>query len=179
MTTMTDYDTILDTITDVGATWWNTDGTVGYRAAVTGDEWESGFDTINGCDTYGKVAWTERRRDAYQGCFSGRQDHAPRPAGFTGAAEKLSTYRGDTYWWEPYRDGTRIYNTPEDRQMVKDIVNHGTQVVTVERLERLTDSYGTTHTVVANRASVGGVEPFLNDAYLTNLIGDLLAELID
>jgi hypothetical protein len=157
---------------------WNDDMTYGYRLRNESDDINP-MDCINGCDTYGKVAWVQRRRDRFRGCFTGAQDHATRPAGFTGAAEKMTTLHGDPYWWEPYREGCKVYKTDNDRQMVADIMNYGTRVAILETLEAITDSYGNRHVVVSSTRSVGGLEPFIYGSDLESIVEEMLYETLE
>jgi hypothetical protein len=151
-------------------------GDVGYRLTVQPDPWETGDEAINSRDDYGRVAWITARRDSLQGCFSGRADDGIRPGEFTGAAEKLADMYGHRFWWEPYRDDTKIYNSDIDRQYVIDMINYGPQEIIVERLERLTDSRGNTHVVVVEQHTASGLEPFIEADYVAEIVANLLAE---
>lgn len=105
-------------------------GNVSVTVRIEQDDM-SGFDFINDCDCYGKVAWADDRRRG-----DGRN---PRPPGFTGAARKLWTCyrpappgRWACYWWEPYREGRKVYDSPEDMRAVRDLLECGPVIVVVE-----------------------------------------------
>lgn len=122
--------------------------------------------SINDYDCYGKVAWVESRRFGY----------AARPDGFDGSAVKLwAPQNGDQFWWMPYRDEVGgIYDTPEARAIVEDLMAFGFKDVGLELIETVTDSYDNEHDVVADTAWIGGVDKFYPE-----LLDDLLAELGD
>src|ERR1700680_3055523 len=85
---------------------------------------------------YGAFAWVETDR------YYGRDK--PRPDGFTGKARKMSTSRGDSYWWEP-PSGDYELATAEDVDKfaahVRDLVEYGFYGVVVELCDGL-DCYG-------------------------------------
>lgn len=128
--------------------------------------------SINDYDCYGSVSYINRH------------DNGVRPSNFTGAAEKLTTYHGDTYWWEPYREGHKVYNDPKERQMVLDILSYGYYVYTVEVYETcaIVNAAGrtvgyTTHRVDAS--SLGGIEPVLERDTVKDVVEQVLYELTD
>ena len=111
---------------------------------------------INGCDAYGKVAWVERLQ-------------SPRPEGFDGSACKLWTATGDQFWWQPYRDGKDIADTPEQRQLIRDLMTWGFSYVAVV-LEKRCD-FGHWHEV--EHHGCGGC-----DSVYPELISDLVGEVL-
>lgn len=100
--------------------------------------------SINDYDCYGKVEWVYCR--------------SQRPAGFDGSAEIIDRERGQVLWWQPYREGRKIYNT-SDRLMVKDIVEHGFWCYGIKVYGPAESALGT---VTAELCSeyIGGYEPF-------------------
>lgn len=76
----------------------------------------SPMEHINDCEAYGKVEWGRRNRD------TGRHE---RPEGFTGAACKVYSDGRDYIWWEPYREGSKVYNSTEDRLVVEQLLRDG------------------------------------------------------
>lgn len=48
-----------------------------------------------------------------------------RPNWCDGSAEILTTGRGDSYWWQPFKDGGHTYNTAADRRRVLDLLEGG------------------------------------------------------
>lgn len=113
---------------------------------------------INDCDAYGKVAWVERSRDLIWS--------APRPEGFDGSASKLWTATGDQFWWQPYRDGKDVADTPEQRQLIRDLMSWGFSYVAVV-LEKRCD-FGHWHEV--EHHGVGGCD---------SVHPELISELVD
>jgi hypothetical protein len=87
---------------------------------------------VNDCDAYGKLGWPEpvSRWDP------NGQDG--RPDGFTGAARKFgATPMHDTIWWEPYREGRKVYDDPDTVRFMRELLDWGFIGVTlkVERRE--------------------------------------------
>lgn len=145
---------------------FETDG-ARYVCKIEDDD-RTGFDHINDCDCYGKVAWPVRNDYTREG----------RPVGFTGAAVKLRTMYGDAYWWEPYREGHKVYNSPADQQPVEDLMNgYGPYGVVVE-LHDVETCQCCGHTEVSERdvASLWGIDS-LENGYKAEVISELLAEL--
>lgn len=125
---------------------------------------------INDADCWGKVGWNGKDRD------TGRDG---RPAGFTGAARKLRIFgyvMEGIIWWEPYREGHKVYDTPDDLAAVRRLLEEGFQQVGVKLYETLTDTLGHAHKVKVAEHWLGGIDA-LGDGHLAEIIGDLLAEL--
>jgi len=128
------------------------------------------MDHVNECDCYGKLAWPVTSRwDPY--------GQERRPDGFTGAARKFgSTPMHDTIWWEPYRDDTKVYDSPEEVRFMRELLDWGFigLTVTVERIE----ACGKWH-VAANESLWGIESPTIGDGnydYLAEVYDDLLAQ---
>jgi hypothetical protein len=181
---------LITTLTHDGDTWWNDDETVGYRLTIAPDEYESGADTINGCDCYGRVELIR-----YDRCTG----KAIRPDDFDGSAEKI----GD-YWWAPYREGRKVYNDAQSRSAVRDLLEYGPQTVAITQLARrapdmtrnplqgwrcwdcgstvllFDDDVHTCDGCIVERdvACVGSVEPFPSADYVADIVADLLGELM-
>ena len=134
-----------------------------YRAKVEPDEDTSVFD--NG-DWAGEFAWVKTDR------WTGRDE--TRPAGFDGAARKLSVGRSaDRIWWQPPAC------VPADKldgfaSTIVDLIEYGYVTVIVERLDG-TDAYGAP--VVVDFASLGGIDS-LGNGYGAVVIEDLLGEVL-
>lgn len=101
----------------------------------------------------------------------------PRPDGFDGRARKLSCHDRGDYWWQVPDD------VPADKidafgQSIRDLLEYGYSYVVVKLHEEVADSIGGTHEVEVNRAGLGGIEPFPDDAYLTEVAADLVAEVL-
>ena len=105
------------------------------------------------------------------------QEQEPRPEGFDGLAEKISTRR-ETYWWQPptdLRHGWHNYEHKEHlRKEVRDILEFGFFTYTIE-LCYATDAYG--NDVVVDYACIGGMHPFMDDDDKTEYIKDLAHEI--
>ena len=114
--------------------------------------------TINDYDCYGSVEWSRQ----------GEQ----RPAGFDGSAEVIERDRGQRLWWQPYREGHKVYNTAKDRGQVVEIVAYGFRYM-VLKLRGPASSITGNHIVELARDGIGGLEPF-NDG--SDYLPDLLAE---
>lgn len=117
--------------------------------------------TINDFDCYGLIGWGRKHPDT---------GHEQRPTGFTGAAQKLDT-RDGPIWWEPYREGHKVYNTPEDRRAVRDLLEFGFSYVVIQVWTHCAecDTFKVTST-----ASLGGIDS--RDG-VESAIRDLLLEL--
>lgn len=99
----------------------------------------------------------------------------PRPEGFNGNAEKIQVGRGEWAWWQPPDDVKR--GTPEFRKLrdsVRDLCEFGFRSVGLELLEG-EDAYY--RPIVRDAEWLGGIEPFPDDAYRREVMGDLWAEL--
>lgn len=116
--------------------------------------------SINDFDYLGTVKHIWRRNE-------------PRPEGFDGMAEKISTHR-ETYWWQPptdLRQGWHNYEHKDHlRKVVRDILEFGFFTYTVE-LCYGTDAYG--NDVVVDYACCGGYEPFADDNDIAEAIKDI------
>lgn len=135
-----------------------------YVCTIEDDD-TTGMDHINGHECYGKVAWPVRNDYTREG----------RPEGFTGAAMKLRTMYGDAYWWEPYREGHKVYNDAANRQPVEDLMNgYGPYGVTVKVYDLATcQCCDHTETTERDRASLWGIDAF-TDGYKAEVIEELL-----
>lgn len=121
-------------------------------------------------DCYGHTAWPERQTNDY--------GYASRPDGFDGFARKLQL-RSDQIWWQPPDDLRKAprHDVNEVAGNVRDILEYGFTAVGIELIETVADSRGNEHRVVADRAWIGGVEPFADAAYVRTIVSDLFAEL--
>jgi hypothetical protein len=104
---------------------------------------------------------------------------SPRPHGFTGAAEKIARDRGFCLWWEPYREGKKVYNSPADRAYVANALEYGFSWVRLSLHGPAVDELGYSHTVRIDSASIGGVDYFADPDYVGELVADLRAELLN
>lgn len=132
-----------------------------WRLTVEPDE----FDGVDS-DNYGMVAHADDR---------GRQGQ--RPAGFDGNAEKLHVGRShDGYWWQPPADvkrGTEMFT--KFRRTLMDILEFGYQCIVLESGTQ-TDAYG--RMVVDAYTTIGMVEPFVDEEYGQEIVGDLVREIL-
>jgi hypothetical protein len=138
-------------------------GDVLYRAEMSPDM-ESFENLRDYGDVWGDTGWT---RDNDYGSV--------RPDWATGRAEILNHDHGHSLWWEPPTDV--VVGTAEHkglRRNVRDLLEYGFSVATIERCEG-TDGYG--RPIVRDVASLAGIEPYSDDAYLTSIVSDLLDEL--
>jgi hypothetical protein len=125
---------------------------------------------------FGEFAWCDRLDRRHMNDYG---TPAPRPDGFDGNAEKLSTSHGDRYWWQPPRGdyemtakrGSDEFNS--FRQLVMDLVEWGYKGVVLELCDGA-DAYG--RPVVSAVASLWGIDS-LEDGYLAEVVKDLAAEL--
>lgn len=142
------------------------------RFTVTPD-----YDTsINDSDCYGRVEQVMNDRDLGL--------PKERPAGFDGAAEKISCYSGGTFWWQP---PIGHYGIPRDqwasdpelrqktRSIVKDILEFGFSVFNLELCSG-TDAYG--KPIVVDYTSISGFEPLLSFEDSVWIVEDMLAEIL-
>jgi hypothetical protein len=130
-TDATTLETITRELTDDGDTWWNDDESIGYRLNITTDD-TSAIEHINDCDCYGRVEWAGANIDRNTG-------HYRRPDGMTGAARLLRPngwHIDSPVWWEPYREGRKVYATDDDVRFMTELLGDGFKVVVVTRLER-------------------------------------------
>lgn len=149
---------LLAELTADKAELWADDETVGYRLVVEPDYDSS----INDSDCYGKVSsYIEYMRNK-----------RPRPEGFTGAAVKIAVDRSGFVWWEPYREGSKVYNGPEDRELVTRLLQEGFTYVAVVKLRQC--DMGHVHEL--DRAGLGGIDS-LENGYLAEVVDELLDEL--
>jgi hypothetical protein len=124
------------------------------------------LDPFEDCECYGRVERADR--GGWGSC---------RPAGFDGSAEKLRLQAG-TFWWQPYRDGRKVYGGREERAHVADLLDYGMQVLELEVLGPVWDAQGRKlGPVVLDSARIGGVEPFPGDAHTAELVRTLLEDL--
>lgn len=130
-----------------------------------------GASYINSFDTYGKVEW---RRPG----FDRDGSRGTRPPHFTGAARLLTTDEGDRYWWEPYREGHKVYDSDATRAQVMALLNgEGPWGVTVTMFDVETcQCCGHTEVSERDMASLWGIDS-LENGYKAEVISELLAEL--
>ena len=158
---MTDIDT--STLTEDGDTLELPDG-VTVTLIVRPDEYQSGMDYINGMDCMGKVAWVDDRRNRYS------DNPAPRPDGFTGAARKITTGYGDSYWWEPYREGHTVYWDREQQDAVRDLLMYGPYEIALKFRKRC-ECCGTVNTI--HEQWLGGID---SAEYAAECVAELFDE---
>lgn len=165
MSNTRDTDDILAALDDDGDEYLMPDGRM-LRLRIEADD-QSGADFINDCDAYGRVAWCEYVRDT---------GHVrPRPEDFDGSAVILCDMHGDRFWWLPYREGHKLYDSPEERVIVRELVTFGPRSVVLELCEGR-DHYG--RPIVTNAASLGGCFDVADDGYRRSIVAELLAELL-
>jgi hypothetical protein len=166
--TLCDYTTIqlvTDNLRDHGDTVTLPDGKI-VRLHIDYDPWT----TINDFDCYGKVS---DRSYPYHGDLV----FTPRPQGFTGAARKLQVDRDQWVWWEPYREGHKVHDTPADVALVRRLLHEGFLEVGLTLHEHLTDSRGNTHLVEIDRRWTGGVDS-LDNGHLADVVSELARDLL-
>ena len=166
---MTHHDEILATLTDDGDTFDLEDGrTLVLR--VLPDEHGDPFDF----DCYGAIA-------PYTGPWDrdGLRTNG-RPADFDGNAEIIWLQQnGGPVWWQPPKDVKRSDPGFDDlRRTVNDLASFGMVGYVVELLapEAAADHYG--RRPVLEAASLWGVEPFADAAYVTSIVADLVGEVL-
>jgi hypothetical protein len=127
---------------------------------------------VNGMDALGTLGWPVR--DRYS-------DRERRPDGFTGAARLFGpTPMHDAIWWEPYREGRKVYDSPEDVRFMRELLDWGVIGVTL-KVERR-GSCGHWHEEAFE--SLWGIESPLchpgdeGYAYLAEAYGDLISQAI-
>lgn len=125
--------------------------------------------SINDFDCYGKA-------DKFS--HDWRDMQRPRPEGFTGAARRLEIDRGVWIWWEPYRDESKVYDSPEDVRLARDLLHYGFSRVGVMVLEPLTDSQGRIHWCEVDSKWLHGIDDATGD-YLAEVVADLTWEVLD
>lgn len=124
---------------------------------------------VNDMDGLGRLAWPVRNR------YTGRDE---RPPDFTGAARKFGpTQMHDAVWWEPYREGRKVYDSPEDVAFMRDLLDYG--VIWLDlKVSRLCDCCD--QLVEVARETLGGIEsPLIGEGnwdYLAECFDDLIHE---
>lgn len=114
-------------------------------------------------DCYGKIAWV------------GRGYRENRPDGFDGNAEKLQANRSDQVWWQPPADVKRTDpGFAKFRRQVTDLLEFGMCGYVLELCDGK-DAYG--RDIVVDVQSLWGIEPFAEDSYRVEIIGELLSEM--
>ena len=121
------------------------------------------LDPFSHFDCYGSVAW-----------HGGSQ----RPAFMDGSAEVINRRHGEKLWWQPYREGKKIYNSPQDRRQVLDLIEYGLQYAEL-RLHGPACTRWNRISVEIESVSIGGIEPFPTADVLREIVRDLLSELAD
>jgi len=113
------------------------------------------------CDCHGSIVW-----------HAGDQ----RPPNMDGSAEVLNRRHSEKLWWQPYREGKRVYNSPKDRQMVLDLIEYGLQYAMLTLHGPARTSWNQVIIEIEN-ASISGLEPFPEADHLQEIVKDLLSEL--
>jgi len=134
-----------------------------WRFRLEPDDWAG----VNDFDCYGRVAPVITRYGEQQ----------ERPDGFDGFARIVDGWRGDRFWWQPPAD----LKGDDDAirrltWMVSDILAYGFTIVRLERL-RLEDSDGYGNPIVDDHALLAGVEPFVSNDKVADILADLIAGL--
>jgi hypothetical protein len=136
------------------------------------------LDEINGADCWGKVQFVEPDRN-YWGKYGTRRPHE-----FDGAAEILTDYQGTRYWWQPTLETwgisrARWHGDPDlrrqNRSQVLDLLNYGLYMVKVTA-HRDCAACGTPE--YQGSWAIGGLEPFVDVRYLTDLVTDGVREVL-
>ena len=96
-----------------------------------------------------------------------------RPPGFTGAAVKITVDRNDALWFEPERDGSKVYNDSETIRAVRRAVEDGYACASVSLIGPAIDEYGGKHHVEIACESVGGLD--WDEEYITETIRELIS----
>jgi hypothetical protein len=126
---------------------------------------ESDYDcSIADWETSGKLQWAPSQ--------------SQRPDGFDGSAEILDRERGEVLWWQPYREGRKVYNTNADRLYALRSVRDGFMGLLLD-LHGPASGIITTHRVKEASASVWGLESWLSAEEIANVVVELLAEVAD
>jgi hypothetical protein len=111
-------------------------------------------------DCYGKITWASSQ--------------SSRPDGFDGSAEIVDRNRGSVLWWQPCREGEKVYNSPKDRQRVMACLQYGLKVATLTLYGPANSVVGR-HIVGINSACVGALEPLDNPRdYAADLLIDII-----
>lgn len=132
-------------------------------------------DDIDPMDDMGEGTWTGPVVAVERSSWSIHPE--PRPDGFDGRARKLHVHDRGDYWWQ-VPDDIPAEHVDEFGRSICDLLAYGYSYVVVKLHERVTDSTGGTHAVEVDWAALGGIEPFPDDAYLRDVAGDLIAEVL-
>lgn len=132
-------------------------------------------DDIDPLDDMGEGTWTGPVVAVERSSWSIHPE--PRPGGFDGRARKLHVHDRGDYWWQ-VPDDIPAESVVEFGRSICDLLAYGYSYVVVKLHERVTDSTGGTHAVEVDWAALGGIEPFPDDAYLRDVAGDLIAEVL-
>jgi hypothetical protein len=111
-------------------------------------------------DCYGRMAWAPSQ--------------SSRPDGFDGSAEIVDRARGNVLWWQPCREGKKVYNSPKDRRQVMDLLEYGLKLATLTLYGPVNSVVGS-HAVEIGCACIGGLEPLRNPRdYAADLLSDII-----
>lgn len=91
-------------------------------------------------------------------CSEWVRNDVARPVGFTGAAIKIAKDRGWCMWWEPERDGKKVYCDDKMVRYVKSVIEEGYAFVSVGLYGPAADRFGIKHTVMLEAFGMGGVD---------------------
>ena len=124
--------------------------------------------SINDYESDGRVEWC-----------NDRDPHAPRPDGFTGAAEKLwAPQNCGAFWWQPW-DAKEWAALPDDvkrreRWRICRLMAFGFKQIGLELQEQITDSFSGEHWVEIATEWLSGV-----DGFYPEIVPDLAGQLPD
>ncbi len=125
---------------------------------------------VNDMDALGRLAWPVVDR------YTGREN---RPDDFTGAARKFGpTQMHDAVWWEPYREGHKVYDSPEEVTFIRDLLDYGVVYISL-KVSKVCESCGQLEEIT--RDSLAGIESPLigkgNWDYLAECFNDMVPEM--
>lgn len=113
--------------------------------------------TINDYDCYGRVA------PALPG---------ERPSWADGSARKLHV-GNETYWWLPYREGHKVYDSDTDRAVVLRLLEEGFHILTLKRLVRCPCCSTWNEDTATSLAGIDDVAP----DFLATVVAEMLEQL--
>lgn len=171
--TENDLDTMADELTDDGDTvhlseyeGFSDDDTRILRLRLEPDDMTIMDEAGEGV-WCGRLAWDDRNVNDY--------GWRRRPDGFDGRAEVIYRDRGDRMWWQVPDDiapGSEAHASL--RRTILDIIEYGYHIAIIELLDG-TDAYG--RPIVRQVESLGGIEPFPDDAHMLEVVTALLEQM--
>jgi hypothetical protein len=121
-------------------------------------------------DVYGLIDWARRDND---------YDRSRRPTWANGRARIVERDRWSDLWWQPAAD-LGDDDLPSVAAAISDLFHYGCRLIVVEWLSASHDDYPYAREArsVIRDGCIGGLEPFPDSAYVLDIVGDIVADLV-